>query len=392
MSSSRGREGWEGLREGGEGRREGGGKGWVPRGKENCPPATRRSSAPQPRPLRLHQASTSSIGSTSYASTPAATSNSSTLSSSSATFYTSNNQQALHTSTSTETTKSKEGASSATALRDELPHPSVTSLPTPLPATYQEELPAELPSMFRFPPPLAALEEPVTCVVEQEGHLSLRLRAGVTLAVSPGLAILLRNPRHHTALALSPCSSHLALVHPMARLLQYGPRIEVQVDDDISVKNAKIHPKGVSFTANNCALVYLLDEAGARSTSDMFHDLQASDIAATLFQEAARGGGWAVAAAVEMLEGVQYWRDEEEHWVVGGVLVTQTRDGLVTVDRPLGGDSLRLRVSPNNGKVRYERRGVVVTASTGEERHLFLRAGDRRLHYSGQVSQHSLVS
>ena len=87
-----------------------------------------------------------------------------------------------------------------------------------------------------------------------------------------------------------------------------------------------------------------------------------------------------------MLEGVQYWRDEEEHWVVGGVLVTQTRDGLVTVDRPLGGDSLRLRVSPNNGKVRYERRGVVVTASLGEERHLFLRAGDRRLHYSGQVS------
>lgn len=170
----------------------------------------------------------------------------------------------------------------------------------------------------------------------------------------------------------------------MARLLQYGPRIEVQVDDDISVKNAKIHPKGISFTANNCALVYLLDEAGARSTSDMFHDLQASDIAATLFQEAARGDGWAVAAAVEMLEGVQYWRDEEEHWVVGGVLVTQTRDGLVTVDRPLGGDSLRLRVSPNNGKVRYERRGVVVTASQGEERHLFLRAEDRRLHYSGQ--------
>ena len=58
------------------------------------------------------------------------------------------------------------------------------------------------------------------------------------------------------------------MVHPSGRLLQYGSRIEVQVEDKMSVKNAKVHPKGISFTANNMALVYLLDNAGARSTSD----------------------------------------------------------------------------------------------------------------------------
>ena len=75
------------------------------------------------------------------------------------------------------------------------------------------------------------------------------------------------------------------MVHPSGRLLQYGSRIEVQVEDKMSVKNAKVHPKGISFTANNMALVYLLDEAGARSTSDMFHDLYATNIVDTLFRE-----------------------------------------------------------------------------------------------------------
>jgi hypothetical protein len=174
----------------------------------------------------------------------------------------------------------------------------------------------------------------------------------------------------------------------MARLLQYGHRIEVQVDDQVSIKNAKIHPKGVSFTANNCALVYLLDDAGARSTSDMFHDLHASHIVDTLFQESSsrvEGRGRAVAAGVEILERAQYWREREDHWLIGGVAVRQTRDGLVTVERAVAGGRLLLRTSPNNGKVRFEGREVQVTASLGEESHLFLRAGDRRLHYSGQV-------
>ena len=59
------------------------------------------------------------------------------------------------------------------------------------------------------------------------------------------------------------------MVHPVDRLLQYGSRVEVVVED----KNANVHPKGISFTANNMALVYPLDDAGARSTSDMFHVL-----------------------------------------------------------------------------------------------------------------------
>jgi len=271
----------------------------------------------------------------------------------------------------------------------------------------EKQIPA---SVFQFPPPLCRnppfhhappppyqnqplnqlpkKEGPVTCVVEQEGHLCLQLRSEVTLDISPNMSLRLSNPRQDTSLALSGCGSQFAMVHPVGRLLLYGPRIEVQVEDKMSVKNAKVHPKGVSFTANNMALVYLLDDAGARSTSDMFHDLHASHIVNTLFSEVARLRNWEGGAmlGVEMLETAQYWRDNRncDRWKFGDVEVAQTRDGLVTVQKMVEGEALMLRVSPNNGKVRFDSKAMQVTASLGEEAHLFLRARDRRLHYSGQ--------
>ena len=79
----------------------------------------------------------------------------------------------------------------------------------------------------------------------------------------------------------------------------------------MSVKNAKIWPKGTSFTATTFALVYLLDEAGLRTTSDVFHDLGASNIVDSLWEE----GVWSrnmftfgMRESKEMLEGIQRWR------------------------------------------------------------------------------------
>ena len=256
-------------------------------------------------------------------------------------------------------------------------------------------------SVFQFPPPLSHTcsifgsgdhcSETVTYVVEKEGFLHLQLRSGVSLDIAPNLAVRMRNVRHDSTISLSACSTQMALVHPRGRVLQYGPRVEIQIEDTISIKNAKIHPKGASFTANNCALVYLLDEAGARSTSDMFHDLHASHIADTLFLESSgreTTKDLAVKAAEKMSEQIQYWRDREDHWVIGDLNVTQTKDGLVTMEREVRACNTKLvmKASPNNGKVRFDSRLVQVTASLGEESHLFLRAGDRRLHYSGQSS------
>ena len=79
----------------------------------------------------------------------------------------------------------------------------------------------------------------------------------------------------------------------------------------MSVKNAKIWPRGTSFTATTFALVYLLDEAGLRTTSDVFHDLSASDIVDSLWEEEV----WSMSRVTsrmrdskEMIEGIRQWR------------------------------------------------------------------------------------
>ena len=121
----------------------------------------------------------------------------------------------------------------------------------------------------------------------------------------------------------------------------------------------------------------------------MFHDLHASNIVDTLFEESSRRGGGrerVVAAAVVMLEEAEYWRGEEDCWRIGGLEVRQTRDGLVTVEKMVSGQRVLVKASPNNGKVKFESREVLVTGSRGAEGHVFLRSGDRRLFYSGQVS------
>ena len=79
----------------------------------------------------------------------------------------------------------------------------------------------------------------------------------------------------------------------------------------MSVKNAKIWRKGISFTATTFALVYLLDEAGLRTTSDIFHDLGASDIVDSLWEEEIWSSSRFTSGmreSKEMLEGIRQWR------------------------------------------------------------------------------------
>jgi len=61
--------------------------------------------------------------------------------------------------------------------------------------------------------------------------------------------------------------------------MQQNQRIEVQTIQDELLKTAKIWPRGISFTSNFSSLVYLVDPAGTRSTSDTFHNLYSKDIA-----------------------------------------------------------------------------------------------------------------
>jgi len=224
-------------------------------------------------------------------------------------------------------------------------------------------------------------------LVMEPGFISLRMGHGVVLDIANDLSVRLVNPGQQSSIAMSRDSRHVAVIHPRGRAIVYQPRAEIQVEDRLSVKNAKFYPKGISFTANNLALVYLLDEAGARTTSDTFHDLHGTNIVETLFRERCASQHNSVRSSCEQLDRIRYWRNQKNgvnFWVVDDLSVRQTTDGFVMVERRNSdGSRAFISVSPTNGKLKVETPSVQASASLGEESHFFLRFGQKRLHYNG---------
>lgn len=111
----------------------------------------------------------------------------------------------------------------------------------------------------------------VRATVEKEGHISFFMREQIRVDIGPNQELLLHNPNQAVTVALSGCGLSMAMTHPMGNVLQYNSRIEIQATDFNGLtKNAKFFKKGISFTSNNMALVYLLDEAGIRTTREQF--------------------------------------------------------------------------------------------------------------------------
>jgi len=87
--------------------------------------------------------------------------------------------------------------------------------------------------------------------------------------------------------------------------------------------------KGVSFSSEQSALVYLVDQAGTRTTTDQFSDMS-GDFTLPVFLMESSYGPDHVTDCIRLLQTTQYWLTEEgvENWVINGIRVSQTADGL----------------------------------------------------------------
>ena len=160
--------------------------------------------------------------------------------------------------------------------------------------------------VFLYPPPSPSL----VAFVLEPGYISLKLSHGVVLDIANDLSVQVHNPEQQSCIAMSGDLRDVAIIHPQGRALVYHPRVEFQVGDHHSLKNAKFYSKGISFTADNLALVYLLDEAGVRSTSDIFHNLQGTNTVETLFKERCGSKQNSTNRSCEQLERTRYWRNQ----------------------------------------------------------------------------------
>jgi hypothetical protein len=88
--------------------------------------------------------------------------------------------------------------------------------------------------------------------------------------------------------------------------------------------------KGVSFTSEQCALVYLVDAGGTRTTIENFPNIS-QDLSLSVFYNDSRHGPSHVQEAISILQRAKYWITDEglENWKINNVLISQTRDGLV---------------------------------------------------------------
>ncbi|CAH0716549.1 unnamed protein product, partial [Brenthis ino] len=196
-------------------------------------------------------------------------------------------------------------------------------------------------------------------------------------------AVRLTNAKNNIILALSRSGASAALIHPNGRVYQYGSRVEIQArHQQGNNKYAKMWYKGVSFTAEQCALVYLVDAAGTRTTTDTFLDMS-QDFTLNVFYNESRHGPSYVNEALSLIQAVQYWLTDDgiDNWIINNVRVSQTADGLVRVHRC--SHKYQLRTSPSNGSASITSPFLHCTASLGQTQHLFVRRGERRMHFDG---------
>ena len=88
------------------------------------------------------------------------------------------------------------------------------------------------------------------------------------------------------------------------------------------------------------------------------------------------------------MDSSQYCQSENglDCWLINGISIKQTKDGLVILERQNGLETFAFKTSPSNGKVKLKSSFVHATASLGEESHMFEKSGNHRLHYYGQTN------
>ncbi|XP_062129980.1 uncharacterized protein LOC133841477 isoform X1 [Drosophila sulfurigaster albostrigata] len=233
------------------------------------------------------------------------------------------------------------------------------------------------------PPPACPGSGPIAMC---NGTIQLRLREGIRIDMTLDKAVRVLNQRSMVAVSLSRNGTNSALIHPNGRILQSGSKVEIVTFDGMKTNNfvryAKMWYKGVSFTSESCALVYLVDTAGTRTTTDTFTDLT-KDYTLAVFYDDSRHGPSFMADAQEVVCKSTYTcaDDGTEMYDINGFRIIQAADGLVKVSRQHNKGFIR--TSPGNGSVTLTTLGIHCTASLGKTSHLFLRRNEKRMHFDG---------
>uniref|UniRef100_A0A182P9Y4 Uncharacterized protein n=1 Tax=Anopheles epiroticus TaxID=199890 RepID=A0A182P9Y4_9DIPT len=133
-----------------------------------------------------------------------------------------------------------------------------------------------------------ASQFPFGPILLDNGVIQLRLRDSITVDMTVEGSVKVFNGNHNIAIAVSSDTMATAMHHPNGIVFQNGARVDIAAVDARRkypyIRFAKMWQKGISLTSARCALIYLVDAAGTRTTSDMISmDMEADYVNQVFF-------------------------------------------------------------------------------------------------------------
>ncbi|XP_055601491.1 uncharacterized protein LOC129750549 [Uranotaenia lowii] len=217
--------------------------------------------------------------------------------------------------------------------------------------------------------------------------IQLRLRDAVVIEMTIDKSIKVINHQERVTMALSSAGTSSTLNHPNGIVFQNGSRVDIVAYDGRGkndyIRYAKMWQKGISLTSDGCALIYLVDAAGTRTTSDMINMDIKADYISPIFYNGTRIGNQYYQEANQIAQAANFWLNDDgtEIFHLNGFRIQQTVDGLVKVARM--NNRCNIRTSPTNGSATITTPYIHCTASMGQTSHLFVRREERRMHFDG---------
>ncbi|XP_040157673.1 uncharacterized protein LOC120897116 [Anopheles arabiensis] len=236
--------------------------------------------------------------------------------------------------------------------------------------------PASQTSQFPFGP-----------ILLDNGVIQLRLRDSITVDMTVEGSVKVVNGNHNIAIAVSSDTMATAMHHPNGIVFQNGPRVDIAAVDARRkypyIRFAKMWQKGISLTSARCALIYLVDAAGTRTTSDMISMDMEADYVNQVFFNGVVPAAHNYVDQWQIIRSSSYQLGQEGSLLfqVNGFRITQGGDGLVKISR--SNNRCSIRTSPTNGCATVTTNAIHCTASLGTSSHLFVRREERRMHFDG---------
>uniref|UniRef100_A0A182IVX5 Uncharacterized protein n=1 Tax=Anopheles atroparvus TaxID=41427 RepID=A0A182IVX5_ANOAO len=233
-----------------------------------------------------------------------------------------------------------------------------------------------------------ANQAPFGPILLSNGVIQLSLRDSILVELTLN-SVKVINPKKNIAISVSVDTTAAAMHHPNGVVFQNGAQVEIVACDAKKSNNfirfAKMWQKGISFTSQGCAVIYLVDSAGTRTTSDLIGmDLRSNYVDQVFFSDVTSD-----AETMDALEQVvrrsNYHLGSEGSLVyqINNCRITQGSDGLVKLS--CQNNQYSIRTSPSNGSATVTTPGIHCTASLGATSHLFVRREERRMHFDGAV-------